>query len=188
MKHVLSLHIPHVMNDWGLTILDTSAYTDIIPISCPTLQILLPGFTKAVTFDESSVPPLEPGFVRTFHACDLGVQTTNCGTEYDCLPDGIYVIRYSVSPNDLIYVEYNHLRITKLMKKYQSVLCELELDTCSPIAEKSAKLDQLMEIKGYLEAAVAKVEFCHKPQKGMELYQYAKKLLDKFDCSPCPTC
>lgn len=188
MKHVLSLHIPEVMNDWGLTILDTSAYAENMAISCPTLQILLPGFTVAVTFDEDSVPPLQPNFLRTFTACHLGIQTSNCGTNYDCLPDGIYVIKYSVSPHDYVYVEYNHLRMVKAWKKYQSVLCELELDTCSPKAEKSAKLKQLMEIKGYLEAAKAEVEFCHKPNKGMELYQYAMSLLDKFDCLGCTTC
>jgi hypothetical protein len=176
------------MNDWGLTIIDTSAYADTIPVTCPTLQILLPGFTKAVTFDESSVPPLAPGFMRTFHACDLGVQTSNCGTEYDCLPDGIYVIKYAVSPHDIVYVEYNHLRITKALKKYQSALCNLELEACAPGAEKSAKLEKLLEIKGYLEAAVAQVEYCHKPNKGMELYQYALKLLEKLDCSPCKNC
>lgn len=188
MKHVLSLYIPDVMNDWGLTIHDTSVYADAIPITCPTLQILLPGFTKAVTFDENSVPPLQPNFIRHFTACHLKVQTSNCGTKYDCLPDGIYVIKYSVSPHDYVFVEYNHLRIVKALKKYQKVLCTIELDTCTPNGEKSAKLEQLMQIKGYLESAKAQVEYCHKPNKGMELYQYAMKLLDKFDCSPCPTC
>ena len=185
MKHVLSLHMPDTMNDWAITIHDTSIYTDLIPISCPTLQVLMPGFKKAATFDSTSVPPLVEGFIRHITACDLGVQTKNCGTAYNCLPDGIYVIRYSVSPNDILYVEYNHLRITQALKKYQKHLCDLELADCRPSLEKAHKLAELQEIKGYLDAAKATVDFCHKPTKGMELYNYALKRLNKLDCTTC---
>jgi hypothetical protein len=186
MKHKLSLHIPDTMNDWSLTIQDTSVYTDLIPISCPTLQILVPGFVKAVTVNDTSMPdPLEPRFNRTFTACDLDLQTESCGTRFDCLPDGIYVIKYSVSPNDIVYVEYNHLRIVQALKKWNQKLCDLELAPCEPSAEKKAKWDELKEIKGYLEAAKNMVEFCHKAKKGMDLYNYAKKLLDKLDCTTC---
>ena len=31
----------------------------------------------------------------------------------------------------------------------------------------------------------AKVEFCHDPQKGMTLYNYALKMLNKLDCVNC---
>ena len=182
MKHVLSLHMPDTMNDWALTIHDTSIYAEGMNISCPTLQIQLPGFTTAVTINEDSVPELEPGFIRHLTACNLEVQTTGCGTTYNCLPDGIYVIRYSVSPNDIVYVEYNHLRITQAMKKYQQKLCDLELSDCGPTKDKQDALRNLQEIKMFLDAAKATVEFCHKPTKGMELYNYAVKRLDALDC------
>ena len=185
MKHLLSLHIPDIMNDWALTIHDTSIYVENMPISCPTLQVLLPGFKKAATFTEDSVPPLVPGFIRHLTACNLEVQTSNCGSVFDCLPDGIYVIRYSVSPNDLVYVEYNHLRITQALKKYQKHLCDLELAPCAPSFEKAHKLAELQEIKGYLDAAKATVDTCHKASKGMELYNYALKRLNKLDCTTC---
>jgi len=185
MKHKLSLHMPDTMNDESLTIHDTSIYGENMNISCPTLQVLLPGFTSATTINEDSVPPLMPGFIRHLTACNLEVQTVNCGTVYDCLPDGIYVIRYSVSPNDLVYVEYNHLRIVQALKMYQKHLCDLELEACTPPKNKSVKLDELREIKSYLEAAKATVDTCHKPTKGMELYNYALKRLKALDCLSC---
>lgn len=185
MKHVLSLHMPDTMNDWALTVHDTSIYAEGMTISCPTLQVLMPGFIKATTINQDSTPALGAGFIRHLTACDLEVQTTNCGTTYNCLPDGIYVIRYSVSPNDIIYVEYNHLRITQAMKMYQKHLCNLELEACAPSKNKSVKLDELREIKSYLDAAKATVEFCHKPAKGMELYNYALKRLKALDCLSC---
>jgi hypothetical protein len=185
MKHKLSLHIPDTTNDWGLTIQDTSVYSDLIPVSCPTLQILPPGFVKAATFNDTTIPAVNSGFLRTFTACDLGLQTSSCGSSYNCLPDGIYVIKYSVSPNDIVYVEYNHLRITKALEKYYSKLCELELAPCDPPKEKADKLHELLKIKGYLDAAKAMVELCHEAKKGMDLFNFAVKLLDKLDCKTC---
>lgn len=186
MKHKLSLYIPDTMDDWSLTIQDTSVYTDLIPISCPTLQILLPGFIKATTVNDTTMPnPLVPEFTRQFTACDLDVQTQSCGTRFDPLPDGIYVIRYSVSPNDVVYVEYNHLRMVQGLKKWNEKLCELDMAPCDPPSEKKAKLDELMEIKAFFEAAKNRVEFCHKAEEGMELYNYAMKRLRKLNCQTC---
>lgn len=186
MKHKLSLHIPNTMDDWQLVIQDTSIYADLIPVSCPTLQIQLPGFITATTVTDTTIPnPLAPGFIRQFTACSLNVQTESCGTRYDCLPDGIYIIKYSVSPNDVVFVEYNHLRITKALKQWNEKLCELDMAPCDPDKEKKAKLDELMEIKAFLESAKNRVEYCHKANEGMELYNYAKKRLDKLDCKTC---
>ena len=186
MKHALSLHILDTANDWSLSIQDTSIYASLIPISCPTLQILLPGFIRAVTFSDTTMPnPLQPNFIRHFTACDLEVQTDGCGTRFDCLPDGIYVIKYSVSPNEYVYVEYNHLRMVQVLKKWNEKLCDLKVAACDPTLEKKSKLDELMQIKNYLEAAKNKVEFCHEASEGMALYNYAKKRLDKLDCKTC---
>ena len=185
MKHLLSLHMPDTMNDESLTIHDTSIYAENMPISCPTLQVQLPGFTSATTINEDSVPPLVPGFIRHLTACNLEVQTTNCGSVFNCLPDGIYVIKYSVSPNDIIYVEYNHLRMVQALKLYQAQYCALGLEACQIPKNKSAKLDELREIKSYLEAAKYMVDTCHKPTKGMELFNYALKRLKALDCTSC---
>ena len=182
MRHVLSLHIPETMNDWSLTIHDTIIYATGMAITCPTLQVQMPGFTKATTINDESVPPLAAGFIRHLTACNLEVQTVDCGSKYNCLPDGVYVIRYSVSPNDLVYVEYNHLRIVQAMKLYQKHLCDLELEACAIPADKKAKFDELMEIKGFIDSAKAKVDTCHLPSKGMELYNYAIKRLKVLDC------
>ena len=47
------------------------------------------------------------------------------------------------------------------------------------------KLEALRIIRMYLDAAKAKVEVCHEPQKGMSLYNYALKLLMKMECVNC---
>lgn len=184
-QHTLSLEAPDTMNKCILRLVDTSVYNTDIPVKCPVLLVTVPGFKYSVQFTESSGVSIDPGFMVNLTACDLEIQSSNCGTSYFDLPDGIYAIKYSVSPNEYVYAEYNHLRITKALHKYQAILCELDLAACDPPVSVKEKLNQLRLIKMYLDAAKAQVEYCHHAQKGMELYNYAIKLLDKLSCSTC---
>jgi hypothetical protein len=179
MTHKLSLEIPTVLNDCIFKVFDTSVYTELLPITCATLQITTPGFNVPVNIE------FVPGSSPVITACQLNLQFVNCTTELHSIPDGIYIVKYSVSPNEVIYVEYNHLRITRALNRYSKHLCELELAACEPSEKVKKKLDKLREIKSYLDAAKAKVEYCHEPEKGMTLYNYAIKLLDKLECKTC---
>jgi hypothetical protein len=182
-KHVLSLEVPDTMNPCQIMVIDTSIYNEDTPAKCQVLEITYPGFNQSVQFGEDQLPL---GFSENFTACDLELQIDGCGTNFNDLSDGIYILKWSVSPNDQVYVEYNHLRITNALIMYQAALCGLdELGACSPDAELSKKMKELTQIRLYLDAAKAKVEYCHEPLKGMELYNYALKLLGKFECKSC---
>jgi hypothetical protein len=183
-NHILSLEVPTVMNACILTVFDTSIYSEAIPVVCETLNITLPGFSYSVQLDVDACAGCS-GFLENISACDLGVQTVNCGTTCADLPDGVYIIKYSVSPNDVVYVEYNHMRITQALNRYYNILCRVDVADCDPPAKVKQKLEMLRMIKMYLDAAKSKVEFCHEPQKGMSLYNYALKLLKKMDCVNC---
>lgn len=178
-NHVLSLEVPTVMNTCILSINDASIYASNVPITCPTLNVTVPGYSYSIQLD------VVENFSAILTACDLQIQVIGCGEQYGELPDGIYIIKYSVSPNDLVYVEYNHLRITKALNRYNVALCNLDLAACEPPAKVQERLEKLRMIRMYLDAAKAKVEFCLEPQKGMTLYNYAIKLLNKFDCKTC---
>lgn len=179
MRHVLSFEAPKTMNCSILRLIDTSVYSPDVPIECPILNITLPGFNHSVELGEDQIAS---GFSLILTACNLEVQTEGCGTTYSALPDGVYVLKYSVSPNDQVYVEYNHLRTTKLRIRYQKILCELDIANCEPSSAVEKKMDLLKQIDMYIQAAEAKVETCLDPKKGMQLYTYAKDLLAKFDC------
>ena len=184
-QHVLSLEAPDTLNKCILRVVDTSVYNPLTPPSCILLQITLPGFNVPVQFTDTEITP---GFNLNLTACDLDLQVNNCGTTYQNLPDGIYIIKYSVSPNDLVYVEYNHLRITCALNKIQAIYCNLDLAACDPPAAVKEKLNQVRLIQQYLSAAKAQVEYCHQPAKGMDLYRYALTLISKLDCTSCSTC
>lgn len=174
-KHILSLAIPQVSNDGILVIEDTSIYDPVLKVDCPTLQVQYPGAPSPVLIDVS------PGFRAIINACALGiVGADQCTDNCPCLPDGIYDIRYSVSPHDKVFVEYQHLRITRALNKWYSILCSLNLQCCVPSADMEYMLKELYIIRMYLYSAVGSVENCHEPQEGMNLYRFANSLMDKL--------
>jgi hypothetical protein len=179
-KHTLSLEMPDTLNECIMPVMDTSLYANKLPIDCPYLDILAPGFSHAVRLD------MDPGFcLINLTACDLELQTLDCGIVFDVIPDGVYVVKYSVAPNEYVFAEYNHLRVTSLMNTFNEVLCALDLSICDPIPTTKEKLKELRLIEMLIKAAKAKVEFCHTPGQGMDLYEYAKKRLDKLACTVC---
>ena len=176
-NHKLSLDVPDTANICSLRIVDISQYNTDISIKCPLLQITVPGFTAP-----SFVDNVSPYFSLNLTACNLKVQTLNCGTVFNALPDGVYVIKWSVSPNEVVFVEYNHLRTTKALLKIKDLYCDLDLGACEPSESTHKKLVELRSIQDILLAAKAKVEYCREANKGLELYQYAMKRLDKLTC------
>ena len=175
-KHILSLEIPTVSNCGLLCIKDTSQYASELDVDCEELLITLPGYSVPVLIK------VDKNFDFCLTACALGSQKTDCGKTQQNIPDGIYIIRYSVSPNSKVYVEYNHLRVTSLLKKYYDVLCGLNIQACQPEAKKQALLDEMGFIRTLIDAAVANAEYCSSSAQAMQLYNYAKQRLNKINC------
>jgi len=177
--HRIGLETPETSNEDLLKVFDMSKYSLLLPISCPTLVITVPGFETATVFE------VTPNFSNTYSACDLGIQVKKCDCEFNSIPDGIYVIKYSVSPHDQLYAEYNHLRLTKVRNQIAQEYCNLDVNLCLTDKDKREKLLKLKEISAYLDAAKANVEYCHKTTKGFKIYEYALKQLDKITCKEC---
>ena len=175
-RHILSLEIPTVSNCDLLCIKDTSQYSKELAIDCEELLITLPGYSVPVLIK------VDNGFDMCLTACTLALQTDNCGTTQTQIPDGIYIIKYSVSPNSKVYVEYNHLRVTKLLTTYYEVLCDLNVQPCQPDINKQELLSEMYYIRTMIDAAVSNVEYCQSSAQGMQLYNYAKQRLNKISC------
>lgn len=177
--HQLFLDIPFTANPRVFRIFDSSIYTEELPLTCGILEITPPGFLYPKTIE------VLPNFNLVLNACSLGLQTTGCGENSEILPDGIYHVRYSVSPNDKVFVEYDHLRVTQFTNRYSQMLADLEIAACEPDADVKAQLNELRLIKSFIDAAKVKIEECHENSDGMELLLYAKKRLMKIDCNKC---
>jgi hypothetical protein len=182
-QHQLSLEIPDVLTTCVFRVIDTSTYNDYVPVDCPKLEITAPGFTVA------SVTESGTDFTLNLTACDLALQTTNCDSFRNVLQDGVYVVRYSVAPNDTVYVEYNHLRITDALNKINNILCCLDVPNCEPLPPMKEKLREVQLLSTMLQAAKARVEYCHNPSQGMDIYKYVMTRLTKLACGcGCETC
>lgn len=183
-QHQLALEIPDTLNTCLLRIVDMSTYNDLVPVECPTLQITAPGFTTA-----AEITSMGTDFAVNLTACDLGLQLTNCDTFRNAIPDGVYVIRYSVAPNEVVYVEYNHLRISQALTQINDLLCCLDVPNCQPVGPIQQKLQEVTFLSTMLKAAKAKVEYCHNPKEGMAIYTYVIGQLKKLACGcGCGTC
>lgn len=176
----LSLEAPDVTSLCILRVYDTSSYNPDLAPTCAQLQITAPGFTYSNYIDD-----VQTGFSLNLSACDLKLQKNNCGQVYNDLPDGVYVIRYSISPNDIVFVEYNHLRITKALIRLNKAICSIDFGACGVGEKERSNFEKLKDIREYLYAAKAKVEYCREVNLGMDLYKYALKLLEKITCSTC---
>lgn len=131
--------------------------------------------------------PFMANFDLEFTASDLSLQAQNA-TELACLPDGLYIIQYSVSPNDETFVKYYHLRTTSALNTYYKELCKLQLAQCEPTAEFKQHLADLRYIKMLYDAAKAKAEYCHSPEQATDMLAYANKLMKKYLTGCCVTC
>lgn len=172
-KHELSLEVIETANPKLFRVSDTSLYSNDLSVECPTLEILAPGFNEPRVIDAIA------GFNYVLNACTLGVQVTGCDTVNAPVADGIYVVRYSVSPNDTANVEYNHLRITNALNLYYKRLAEVDVRCSEPDRDIKLQLAELRLIKSMFDAAKAKVEVAHCPKEGYELFLYALKRLEK---------
>jgi hypothetical protein len=179
-SHKLQLEIPDTLNLCVMPIVDRSVYNEDLTVVCPRLQISSPGFSVSYFVDD-----IVKGFSYNLTACDLKLQSLKCGTEFNDLPDRLYVITYSVSPHDKVYVTYNHLRISKALTKLRQHYCDLDLGACEPGIETRRKLRELSDLHDDLLAAKIKVEDCRKVKQGLDMYAYTWEKISKFNCAGC---
>ena len=175
-KHILSLEIPTVADCNILSVRDTSSYAEMLNADCKELLVTVPGFNR------SALIKVDSQFFLNLTACNLGIQKEQCDSVNIALPDGVYIIRFSVAPTETTYVEYNHLRTTKFKTLYYKTLNDLGLKECEPDSEQKQLIEELQYINTLLDGAVAQVSYCGDVFKGMDMYNYALKRLNKLAC------
>jgi hypothetical protein len=183
MISTLSLDIKNNGDCGNFRITDSSYYNPTLPITCVHLLIKTPVSGIPVEFE------VEPYFSSVFNNANLNIQnTTN-----DCLtvlPDGIYYIKYSINPNDRIYVEYNYLQNCIQIQNFIELSCKTFSSKCNyTYKEYKAKLKELDEIKELIDGAKYLVDYCNNPEDGMLMYNEANSLISKYkvngNCSNC---
>lgn len=176
MQHILQLQIDPTYNEGVLLVRDISIYASGLGVACQSLQISPPGFTIPTI-----IVPTTTNFSYILNACTLGIAVPGgCSDMCPNIPDGIYQLYYTVSPNDKVFVGYQYLRIVSAINRLNGYLCKLQLPNCLPSQELTYELQNIDIIRNYLRSAQTNINDLHNQTDGINQYQFAISLMDKM--------
>mgnify|MGYP003619271391 FL=1 len=131
-----------------LGVVDTSWYNPDITVETPTIEILPPGYTVAAS------PFFMIKALNVYNSNGLGITRASCEEDLVDLPDGLWKIKYSICPNDKLFIEKFFLKTDKIQCKYDQAFLSLDLANLSTEKEKRKRQD-LEEIEIFLQGAIA---------------------------------
>jgi hypothetical protein len=148
-------------------IADLSYYPTSWNIVSPTLSVDVPGFGKKLL-------PFSPNSLQVLNSEVLGV---TCEGECTApLPDGIYKLRYTITPAYKYYVDKTFIRVEKLWEKFDQYFLSLQLN-CNPATTPIRRMIEEIELD--IEGAVAAANHCA-TDLALTLYRKADKKLDNL--------
>lgn len=160
-----------------LGIVDTSWYNPDITVETATIEILPPGYSIA------SSPFFMIKALNIYNSNGLGITKASCEEELIDLPDGLWKIKYSICPNDKLFIERFFLKTDRIQCKYAYAFLNLDLENISEESEKMKRKD-LQKIDYYITGAIAAAN--NKNAKlASDLYKKADNLLNKFGKCGC---
>lgn len=172
----LDIDVTDTHNKLTIGILDISNYPTGLPVSNATLEISPPGFNRTTQI-------FTPRALNILNSNIAGI-TNSCTTKQLIpLPDGIWKLRYSIKPNDTVFIERVFLRTTLLNCKYQDCFIKAYTSEKYNITNKEKILDIHLLIEGAICAANE-----HNLELSMLLYNKASELLDFYCKSCCKKC
>jgi hypothetical protein len=175
LKSELSIDISTTSSKKVMRIFDTSKYCENEEIANYLIEVLPVNKSTWVTFFVSK------GFSLALNSSNLQYSKATTAADLVDLPDGVYEIKQSFKPNIYTLQHYMHLRIATLVEKIKDQRDKLLGDKCSISREDFIKnRDALREIEEYAEAAKYRVEEKRDKKQGIELYQWAEKLLEQY--------
>ena len=159
---------------FSLGVMDASTYpTDPPNVSSPSIKITVPGFGDTIL-------PFDVNAFNLYTTANLGI--TEVGSEQP-LPDGIYRLRYSVSPANVNYVEKTIMRTEKIQEKFNRAFLQLDLMECDG-AIKTQSSVTLNSINFFIQGSIAAGNNCAEYEAN-KLYTQADNMLNNFLKSNC---
>ena len=122
-----------------------------------------------------------PNSINIYTSQNLNI--TCEGEELVPIPDGIYTVKYSISPA----YEYNYtmtfLRVDGIQEKFDKAFMKLDMMECDNILKKQ-KQEELDTIYYFIQGSIASANNCA-PELAIKLYRRADKMLDYFINNKC---
>jgi len=173
----LDIYIEKILNPKLLIVKDASYYNPDVAVTNAKLDLQYPNSNEYVNI------PVGKNFSYIINSNTIGLTNVNNSDVLSDLPDGLWTIKYSICPNDELYVEYTFLRNVKQLIKYHNLFCQIEIDKCNK-KQYLEDLKKIREIKDLIDAAQYLADDCGKYEKSIELYNEAEEMLNEFtnDC------
>lgn len=161
-------------NTLTLGIADVSTYPTSPAISSPTIEITVPTFGKVTL-------PFNINDFNIFNSLSLGI--TSVGDSLLPLPDGIYYLKYTVTPAYLNFVERSIMRVDQLQEKFDNAFMKLDMMECDRAIKTQQKVE-LNSIYFFIQGSIAAANNCAVDEAN-KLYTQAKKMLNNFMNGGC---
>jgi hypothetical protein len=156
-------------NTLTLAVADASTYpTDPPNVSGSNLEINVPNFGIVNI-------PFVVNELNIFSSANLGI--TPVGTNQP-LPDGIYFLKYTVSPPHINFVEKSFMRVDRLQEKFDEAFMKLDMMECDRAIKMQAKVE-LTTVSFFINGAIAAANNCAIVEAN-KLYLQADKMLNNF--------
>jgi len=174
----LDIIVVPTYNTMLLGIADASMYpeellADPSLVGSPTIHIKIPGFGEVAL-------PFRVNEVNVFNSIHLGLSQPG---ECIPIPDGIYHLKYTISPAHENYVNKTIIRVDKLQEKFDEAFMKLDMMGCNEGNKKQMKAE-LMDISFLISGAIATANNCA-TSESEKLYKQADKMLNNFKNKNC---
>ena len=171
----LDFLVINTYNAQTLGVADTSIYdTDPPVVVAPTMTITIPGFSTPVNI------PFIPNDFNVYNSATLGLSVYPTLLP---LPDGIYNLKYTVTPAYTYNVEKNFMRIDQIQEKYDKAFMKLDMMECDNAIRTQSKVT-LSSIYFMIQGSVAAANNCA-VDTANKLYVQADRMLDNFIKNNC---
>jgi hypothetical protein len=174
--HILDIKVEENLNTNLFTIKDTSVYDENFVPETPVLEVKVPGGINPVIFST-----LEIGFNKQINVNELHLNGNNI-FPLPALPDGNYVLRYSVAPNLRSFISYNYFRNIKQQNYFHNTVVKLH-SLKSNYNNKSyyEKVRDLLWIRELMLGCKYISEELHDVNRANEEYKEINHLLNNFN-------
>jgi len=170
----LEILVVPTYNTLTLGIADASTYPVSPAVTSPTIEITVPGFGMVSL-------PFNINDFNIFNSASLGL--TAVGDPLLPLPDGVYYLRYSVTPAYINYVERTIIRVEKLQEKFDNAFMKLEMMECDLAIRRQQKVN-LNSIYYFIQGSIAAANTCAVDTSN-KLYTQANNMLNNFIKNNC---
>jgi hypothetical protein len=168
----LGLNIIDTHDSKTIGIVDTSWYNPDIAIETPVLEIIPPGYSQPVS------PFFQARSLNIFNSNGVGITKASCEEELTELPDGLWKVKYSICPNDMLFIERFFLRTDRIQCKFTQAFLTLDLSDVNDEQQESNR-EKLQIIEDFIEGAIA-ASNKQNSKLASDLYKKADNLLDQF--------